>query len=122
MSNAHKCESCYQVRDLARLSLREPEYLAVHAEAGAPTPAKLQQAVMEVPLHQKLDALWSFIKTHLRVSILLPVSGAFVMPEALLLMYHCQCFSLTVVATVSSAQHMVSLPVLAAAGLFQILF
>jgi ATP-dependent RNA helicase DDX10/DBP4 len=56
-----------QVRDLARLSLRDPEYLAVHAEAGAPTPAKLQQAVMEVALPQKLDALWSFIKAHLRV-------------------------------------------------------
>ena len=56
-----------QVRDLARLSLRDPEYLAVHAEAGAPTPAKLQQAVMEVPLPQKLDALWSFVKAHLRV-------------------------------------------------------
>jgi superfamily II DNA/RNA helicase len=55
------------VRDLARLSLRDPEYLAVHAEAGAPTPAKLQQAVMEVALPQKLDALWSFVKTHLRV-------------------------------------------------------
>ena len=55
------------MRDLARLSLRDPEYLAVHAEAGAPTPAKLQQAVMEVPLPQKLDALWSFIKAHLRV-------------------------------------------------------
>ena len=56
-----------QVRDLARLSLRDPEYLAVHAEAGAPTPAKLQQAVMEVALPQKLDALWSFVKAHLRV-------------------------------------------------------
>lgn len=35
--------SIWQVRDLARLSLQNPEYLAVHAEAGAPTPAKLQQ-------------------------------------------------------------------------------
>lgn len=58
-----------QVRDLARLSLRQPEYLAVHADAGAPTPAKLQQAVMEVPLPQKLDALWSFIKSHLKVRL-----------------------------------------------------
>ena len=33
-----------QVRDLARLSLRNPEYVAVHAEASAPTPLKLKQA------------------------------------------------------------------------------
>ena len=58
---------CCQVRDLTRPRLRDPEYLTVHAEAGASTPAKLQQAVMEVSLHQELDALWSFIKTHLRV-------------------------------------------------------
>ena len=33
------------VKDLARLSLRDPEYIAVHAEAAAPTPVKLQQVV-----------------------------------------------------------------------------
>ena len=32
-----------QVKDLARLSLRDPEYVAVHAEAQAPTPLKLRQ-------------------------------------------------------------------------------
>ena len=32
------------VADLARLSLRDPEFIAVHAEAAAPTPVKLQQA------------------------------------------------------------------------------
>ena len=32
-----------QVKDLARLSLRDPEYVAVHAEAEAPTPLKLRQ-------------------------------------------------------------------------------
>ena len=31
------------VKDLARLSLRDPTYIAVHAEAAAPTPVKLQQ-------------------------------------------------------------------------------
>ena len=31
------------VKDLARLSLRDPTYIAVHAEAVAPTPVKLQQ-------------------------------------------------------------------------------
>lgn len=32
-----------QVKDLARLSLRDPEYVAVHADASAPTPLKLKQ-------------------------------------------------------------------------------
>ena len=32
-----------QVKDLARLSLRDPEYVAVHADAEAPTPLKLRQ-------------------------------------------------------------------------------
>ena len=32
-----------QVKDLVRLSLQDPEYIAVHAEASAPTPLKLQQ-------------------------------------------------------------------------------
>ena len=32
------------VKDLARLSLDAPEYIAVHAEAAMPTPVKLQQA------------------------------------------------------------------------------
>lgn len=35
------------VNDLARLSLKDPTYISVHAEAAAPTPLKLQQ----VPLH-----------------------------------------------------------------------
>lgn len=42
----------------------EPQYIK---------PLYHMQAIMEVPLHQKLDALWSFIKTHLRVGPLLPV-------------------------------------------------
>jgi hypothetical protein len=32
-----------QVKDLARLSLREPEYLSVHEDAQAATPYKLEQ-------------------------------------------------------------------------------
>jgi hypothetical protein len=53
------------LQDLARLSLTDPEYLAVHAEAEAATPVKLQQAVAIVEAHQKMDTLWSFIKAHL---------------------------------------------------------
>lgn len=54
------------VKDLARLSLTNPEYISVHAEAATPTPLKLQQAYMVVPLAAKMDVLWGFLKTHLR--------------------------------------------------------
>ena len=72
------------IKDLARLSLRDPEYVAVREgvvasakgkgkleagedEAGASqaTPKNLEQHYMVVELDQKLDVLWSFIKTHL---------------------------------------------------------
>jgi ATP-dependent RNA helicase DDX10/DBP4 len=56
------------VKDLARLSLKDPEYVSVHAEAAAPTPLRLQQAYMVCDLQQKVDILWSFIKTHLKAS------------------------------------------------------
>ncbi|KXZ41058.1 hypothetical protein GPECTOR_880g128 [Gonium pectorale] len=42
------------VRDLARLSLTDPEYLAVHAEAAAPTPLKLQQVRFVFEAFRKL--------------------------------------------------------------------
>ena len=48
--------------------LQDPEYVSVHAEAAAPTPLKLQQAYMVCPLQDKVDILWSFIKTHLKAS------------------------------------------------------
>lgn len=72
------------VKDLARLSLQEPEYVwvrdeqAAAASASASTsndpdsadskldlPSNLSQHYIVVPLDQKLDRLWSFVKTHL---------------------------------------------------------
>lgn len=58
------------VQQLARLSLKDPEYLSVHEEATTATPNRLQQTATIVPLHQKLDLLWSFIKAHLNSRIL----------------------------------------------------
>ena len=58
------------VQQLARLSLKDPEYLSVHEEATSATPNRLQQTATIVPLHQKLDLLWSFIKAHLNSRIL----------------------------------------------------
>ncbi|KDD72320.1 hypothetical protein H632_c3520p0, partial [Helicosporidium sp. ATCC 50920] len=54
------------VRALARLSLREPEHVWAHAEAAAPTPAKLRQAWMRCDLADKTDTVWTFVKTHLK--------------------------------------------------------
>ena len=54
------------VKDLARLSLRTPEYIAIHESATYQTPTRLQQHYMVVDCSEKLDVLWSFIKTHLK--------------------------------------------------------
>lgn len=53
------------IQDLARLSLKDPEYISVHEESVTATPTGLRQTALTVPLEQKLDMLWSFIKSHL---------------------------------------------------------
>ncbi|CAI9088415.1 OLC1v1022727C1 [Oldenlandia corymbosa var. corymbosa] len=58
------------VQDLARLSLKDPEYLGVHEESETATPSLLQQTAIVVPLEQKLDMLWSFVKAHLNSRML----------------------------------------------------
>ncbi|RHZ63647.1 ATP-dependent RNA helicase dbp4 [Aspergillus turcosus] len=55
-----------KVSDLARLSLQDPEYVAVHESASSATPSKLQQHYVITPLPQKLDILWSFIRSNLK--------------------------------------------------------
>ncbi|CAF2327225.1 unnamed protein product [Brassica napus] len=63
-----------KVKDLARLSLRDPEYISVHAESVTATPTTLTQTVIIVPVEKKLDMLWSFIKSHLNYRILVFLS------------------------------------------------
>ncbi|EED93629.1 predicted protein, partial [Thalassiosira pseudonana CCMP1335] len=55
-----------RVADLAALSLYRPEYLGVHDKEASKTPKGLEQSVMVVPLQHKLDAVFSFIKSHLK--------------------------------------------------------
>ena len=55
-----------KVSDLAALSLYKPEYLGVHDKEASKTPKGLEQSVMVVPLQHKLDAIFSFIKSHLK--------------------------------------------------------
>jgi ATP-dependent RNA helicase DDX10/DBP4 len=55
-----------KVSDLAALSLYKPEYLGVHDKEASKTPKGLEQSIMVVPLQHKLDAIFSFIKSHLK--------------------------------------------------------
>lgn len=64
-----------KVSDLARLSLRDPEYVSVHEAADSATPSTLQQHYLVTPLHQKLDTLWSFIRANSKSKILVFLSS-----------------------------------------------
>ncbi|OJJ44989.1 hypothetical protein ASPZODRAFT_153310 [Penicilliopsis zonata CBS 506.65] len=55
-----------KVSDLARLSLQDPEYVAVHEASTTATPTTLQQHYVLTPLPEKLDVLWSFIRSNLK--------------------------------------------------------
>jgi ATP-dependent RNA helicase DDX10/DBP4 len=64
-----------RVSDLARLSLRDPEYISVHEAAATATPKKLQQNYVLTPLPQKLDTLWSFIQNTKKAKIIVFLSS-----------------------------------------------
>ncbi|KAF3924019.1 hypothetical protein ABW21_db0205223 [Orbilia brochopaga] len=63
------------VNDLARLSLKNPEYVSVHEAASSATPGKLQQHYIVTPLPEKLDILWSFIRANVKSKILVFLSS-----------------------------------------------
>jgi len=54
------------VKDLARLSLTNPEYVSTKDYSACPTPTDLDQHYMMVNLEDKVDMLHSFIKLHLK--------------------------------------------------------
>ncbi|XP_037326133.2 probable ATP-dependent RNA helicase DDX10 [Pungitius pungitius] len=58
------------VKDLARLSLKDPEYVWVHEKARFSTPATLEQSYVVCQLHQKVNMLYSFIKSHPKKKII----------------------------------------------------
>ncbi|PVH82051.1 DEAD-domain-containing protein [Cadophora sp. DSE1049] len=64
-----------KVSDLARLSLRDPEYVAVHEAASSATPTTLQQYVVITPLADKLNTLFSFIRSNLKAKIIVFLSS-----------------------------------------------
>ncbi|PKU38332.1 hypothetical protein llap_11364 [Limosa lapponica baueri] len=54
------------VKDLARLSLKDPEYVWVHEKAKFSTPATLDQSYVVCELQQKVNMLYSFLRSHLK--------------------------------------------------------
>lgn len=64
-----------KVSDLARLSLKDPEYVSVHEAAESATPTTLQQHYIVTPLPEKLDTLFGFIKSNLKSKIVVFLSS-----------------------------------------------
>nr|XP_013189499.1 unnamed protein product [Amyelois transitella] len=58
------------VKDLARLSLSFPTYVAPHEQADTVTPESLQQSYIVCDLDEKMAILWSFIRNHLKQKVL----------------------------------------------------
>lgn len=52
------------VKDLARLSLKDPCYISVHDHCESSTPKHLIQSYAVVDLKDKISNLWSFLKSH----------------------------------------------------------
>ncbi|KAG6898320.1 hypothetical protein C0992_011912 [Termitomyces sp. T32_za158] len=63
------------VNDLARLSLKTPVSIGLEETAQATTSQNLEQHYTVCELDQKLDLLWSFIKTHLQSKVLVFMSS-----------------------------------------------
>lgn len=64
-----------KVSDLARLSLKDPEYVSVHEAAETATPTFLQQHYIVTPLPDKMDTLFGFIKESLKTKIIVFLSS-----------------------------------------------
>lgn len=54
------------VKDLARLSLKDPKYVSVHEHAKHSTPPGLEQSYVICNLEDKVSIIYSFIKNHLK--------------------------------------------------------
>ncbi|GAM88622.1 hypothetical protein ANO11243_066560 [Dothideomycetidae sp. 11243] len=64
-----------RVSDLARLSLKDPEYISTNAASAAATPDTLQQNYIVTKLSDKLDTLWSFLQSTKKAKILVFLSS-----------------------------------------------
>jgi len=64
-----------KVSDLARLSLKEPEYISTETASSSATPDTLQQNYIVTELSNKLDTLWSFLQSTKKAKILVFLSS-----------------------------------------------
>ncbi|KAI1642357.1 DEAD-domain-containing protein [Daldinia loculata] len=64
-----------KVSDLARLSLKDPEYVAVHEAAAAATPTTLTQHYLITPVAEKMETLYGFIKANLKSKMIVFLSS-----------------------------------------------
>jgi len=64
-----------RVSDLARLSLKDPEYISTSEANENATPLKLQQNYVVTPLSEKLDTLWSFLQASKKSKIIVFLSS-----------------------------------------------
>lgn len=64
------------IRDLARLSLTNPKRIGISSDSEITTPESLDQYYVKIALPDKLDVLWSFIKSHLKSKILVFFSSS----------------------------------------------
>ncbi|XP_062510238.1 probable ATP-dependent RNA helicase DDX10 [Corticium candelabrum] len=63
------------VSDLARLSLKDPEYVSVHEHEQYSTPLKLKQSYIICELYEKIDILFSFLRNHTTSKLLVFLSS-----------------------------------------------
>lgn len=63
------------INNLVKLSLNHPEYIGVHDKDSKATPDQLIQRYMVIPIEEKLNVLYSFIKSHLKCKILVFVNS-----------------------------------------------
>lgn len=65
------------VQDLARLSLTNPQRIGISSDSElSATPESLEQFYIKINLDDKLDVLWSFIKSHLKSKIIVFFSSS----------------------------------------------
>ena len=58
------------VKQLARLNLRDPIYISIDEESKSTTPDSLVQSYIVCDLHDKINVLWSFLRSHLHYKII----------------------------------------------------
>ncbi|OTF72608.1 ATP-dependent RNA helicase DDX10-like protein, partial [Euroglyphus maynei] len=62
------------IKDLAKLSLKDPVYVSSHEHEKHATPDNLTQSYIVCPIEDKINMLWSFIRQHTKHKIIVFMS------------------------------------------------